>query len=750
MAQIIIDTTNSTIKLTETYNIQSATSSIDHTPYFNSIDDEFDMSFIDLRGVKTFTSYEVDVIGDLDTRYLKAYYKTSRDQIHWTNWLELKPLIDNFPIVDPLDPLYMDIRWVRTGTNNISSLRLLSFTLNGIIDPVNVFNDTNVIIPPGGEVIIKPPFIYKVFRLDDTETISTDNDSLSIIKYRFSQDNSRSWTSWEPLTKENISTVRISPIRFFQIEYSIYNSGSQSVHLYDLNLVGDFQNLTLDSRKTNLLGLRECCQSGLVASSDNVSNPGVIDSATGQFIPNTSGMLGSSNGDNCSTGILGPLTDLQKSTLYNPYQQNTAVDLLNKLSNDAVQIFGFNVKYFVTDPDSNGVDYSLHEYQLYNVVCFNEFKISVDQNQFPDNQIAFNQFDLNLFDSFEVHITKEEFKSHFGIERRPSKEDILYFCDLNRLYIVDHAQPFRSFNNSSVYYKVILKKYNQSANVRAEEGIIKNTLETLTKNSTIEELMGFENDMDKKAIANKPQQDTLTNDSIRLKFNAPIESELIQNASLIVAKHFYDASSLIISTQSFLSSVVEYANVPNRMLVSDNIGFFIWFRIPNYVETESYNLYDHYDSTNQMGWKVNINNDKVDVVMNSYTYSMVLTDSLLEDTWYCYTVNINQRLRNIDQWIYKRNVDDEDNAKYLGSSKLLEVYKKSEDLVPVEWELENTTSKILVSDIHLTNITMFKEVIPVKEHNKILNMSVLRDDTQHLIFVDNVNKKLILPRFSIN
>ena len=56
MAQIIIDTTNSTIKLTETYNIQSATSSIDHTPYFNSIDDEFDMSFIDLRGVKTFTS----------------------------------------------------------------------------------------------------------------------------------------------------------------------------------------------------------------------------------------------------------------------------------------------------------------------------------------------------------------------------------------------------------------------------------------------------------------------------------------------------------------------------------------------------------------------------------------------------------------------------------------------------------------------------------------------------------------------
>ena len=80
----------------------------------------------------------------------------------------------------------------------------------------------------------------------------------------------------------------------------------------------------------------------------------------------------------------------------------------------------------------------------------------------PSCQIVMNQFDLTLFDSFEVHITKEAFKQAFGVQRRPSKEDLLYFCDINRMFIVDHAQQFRNFNNAAVYYKVVLKKYNKA------------------------------------------------------------------------------------------------------------------------------------------------------------------------------------------------------------------------------------------------------------------------------------------------
>ena len=69
-----------------------------------------------------------------------------------------------------------------------------------------------------------------------------------------------------------------------------------------------------------------------------------------------------------------------KANLFNPYQQNTAMTLLNKLSADAEQVFGHKVIYFVTDPDKRGQDHTMHEYQLYNVVCEGNIKVAVDGN----------------------------------------------------------------------------------------------------------------------------------------------------------------------------------------------------------------------------------------------------------------------------------------------------------------------------------------------------------------------------------
>ncbi len=311
------------------------------------------------------------------------------------------------------------------------------------------------------------------------------------------------------MTKENISTVRINPIRFFQVEYLIINNSNSPVKIQDINLIGDFQNVSQDYAKTNLYGIRDCCQSYLLGSSN-----GVLD-ANGNLIANTTGVL---DAQSCTTGnILKPMTDDDKSKLYNPYQQTAAMNLLNRLSNDSIEVFGWRVKYFVTDPDGKGIDYSLHEFQLYNIVCEEEIKVAVENNQFPDNQIVMNQFDLTLFDSFEIHITKESFKAAFGVQRRPSKEDLLYFCDINRMFIVDHAQQFRNFNNAAIYYKVVLKKYNKSANVIAGNTEINDKIKELTKNTTIDELFGVENRQDKQAIANKPQLQTLTRDPIRLE-----------------------------------------------------------------------------------------------------------------------------------------------------------------------------------------------------------------------------------------
>lgn len=732
------------INISKNYNINATQSDIDATPYFLNINDEYIISYIELEKVEKFTSFNYTASGILETRYLETFYRISRNGNTWTDWYELEEDIQNFPPFDPLDPMWIDIKFVRNGNKSDGEIRLLSFELIG--DLLKESEYGTVTILPSSNKVIEPPFIYKIFRIDDIEIITLNDISDFNIKYRFSQDNSRTWTDWEPLTKENISTKRINPIRFFQIQYLVENNSSNIVKIQDINLIGDFQNVSFDYQKTNLYGIRDCCQSNLL---------GVAIDENGNIIQNTTGVLDSQS---CTTdNIFKSLTADEKSKLYNPYQQTQAINLLNKLSNDSMEVFGWRVKYFATDPDGKGIDYSLHEFQLYNIVCEAEIKVAVDNNQFPDNQIVMNQFDLSLFESFQIHITKEGFKQAFGIQRRPSKEDLLYFCDINRMFIVDHAQQFRNFNNAAVYYKVILKKYNKSANVLPGDKSIEDRIKELTKNSTIDELFGIENNKDKASIANKPQTQTLTRDPIRLEFRADIVKELIENSTTIISKQHYDFSNLLVNVfQSATQSVpaVTYKSIDTVLKVSDNIGYYIWFNINNYIEDENYNLFNNYDDINQLGWKINLSNDNIKVDLNSDTYTFSFTgledvSAIYENVWYCYVMNIDQRNRKINQWLYKRSVDidSEDEAKFLASTVLEKVYYDEQIMIPVNFELEGIDGKILASDMKVTNIRLFSEIIPEEQHNKILNQYVISEDSKYLIFADNANTKIILPFF---
>jgi hypothetical protein len=613
---------------------------------------------------------------------------------------------------------------------------------------------STVNLTPGENTIWSAPFIYKVFDITDVEVIAPTSLTGVDIKYRFSQDNSRTWSNWEPFTKENISTTRINPIRFFQIEYSITNNTSSTVGIQDINLIGDFQNVSKDYFKTNLYGIRECCQSNLTGYTD----------ASGNFVPanNTNGSgngVGggiSNSGGACDTtgagSTLPQMNDQDKANLFNPYKQNTAMDLLNKLSADAEQVFGHKVIYFVTDPDKRGQDHTMHEYQLYNVVCEGNIKVSVDGNNFPDSQIVMNQFDLSLFESMNVHITKKQFKEIFGPQRRPSKEDFLYFCDVNRMFQVDHAQQFRNFNNSAIYYKLVLKKYTQKANVKAGTQEIQNKLQQLTKNSTINELFGIENAQDKASIANKDQFAPLTKETIRLEYKATIDKELIENSSTIISKAHYDLSSV-----DYGQVAVKYKNFDPLLRVSDNIGYQIWFKINNYITNEVYNFMDYYDATNSLGWKVDLSNDAIQVKLNSDTYTYDLMGypsdqnmAFEEDVWYCYVLNVDQRNRKLEHHVYKRNVDDENDAASLSSTILRKVYQGSQDITPITYQIErNVTCQILASDMSVTNIRLFMETIPANQHNKICNQYIIRDDSKYLVFADNATTRLYLPKFPL-
>jgi hypothetical protein len=756
--QIVSNLENGTLLISDKFDINASANAVDATPYFNTVGSEYIISFVNLQNISQLTNFKYDTLGLTDTRFLKNYYRISRDGNAWTDWLDLKRNIDNFPTVDPRDPLYLDIKWVRGGSSQVGAIRILEYSINGTLERT-MFESagdgiSTVNLAPGENTIWSAPFIYKVFGITDVEVIAPTSLTGVDIKYRFSQDNSRTWSNWEPFTKENISTTRINPIRFFQIEYSITNNTSSTVGIQDINIIGDFQNVSKDYFKTNLYGIRECCQSNLTGYTD----------ASGNFVPanNTNGSgngVGggiSNSGGACDTtgagSTLPQMNDQDKANLFNPYKQNTAMDLLNKLSADAEQVFGHKVIYFVTDPDKRGQDHTMHEYQLYNVVCEGNIKVSVDGNNFPDSQIVMNQFDLSLFESMNVHITKKQFKEIFGPQRRPSKEDFLYFCDVNRMFQVDHAQQFRNFNNSAIYYKLVLKKYTQKANVKAGTQEIQNKLQQLTKNSTINELFGIENAQDKASIANKEQFAPLTKETIRLEYKATIDKELIENSSTIISKAHYDLSSV-----DYGQVAVKYKNFDPLLRVSDNIGYQIWFKINNYITNEVYNFMDYYDATNSLGWKVDLSNDAIQVKLNSdtYTYDLMGYSSdqnmaFEEDVWYCYVLNINQRNRKLEHYVYKRNVDDESDAANLSNTILRKVYQYTQDITPITYQIEgNVTCQILASDMSVTNIRLFMEDIPAEQHNKICNQYIIRDDSKYLVFADNATTRLYLPKFPL-
>jgi hypothetical protein len=743
MYAVTQDTTKGTITISDSFSI-SATGDL-AAPQFNNIDDEYIVTFTDLEGVEKFSTFAYDYTGKTSDRYLTTQYRISRDFKKWTDWYELPSNIKEFPSVNTSDTMYFDLRFIRKGPSTIGTIKLLDYTLNGSCERNLVTEGTIQLSTTNEEVILKPPYIYKVFRIDDIEILYRGGELTDVdIKYRFSQDYGRTTTEWEYFTKENITSIRISPIRFFQIEYLINYKGNTNFKIFDINLIGDFQNVTLDYQKTNLYGVREDC---------NCLKLGIVNDTSNGFQLPTGGIQ-SELTPSPTMNVLPQLSSDQIGNLFKPYQLQQATELLDKLSNDANQMFGHEVVYFLTDPDRKGTDYTFHEYQLYNYVCDGLVKVSVENNQFPDNTGAINQFDLTLFDSFEIHIPKKIFKQIFGVDKRPSKEDFLWFCEINRMFTVEHSQAFRSFNNNAIYYKLMLKKYTQKANVIGVNQTITDKVKELTKNSTIDELFGLENLQDKKAVANKEQFKPLTKDRLRLEIGAKIVKELIENAEIVISKSNYDLSSVPFGSTSSTDAVV-YRNTKDYFKKSDNISYMCWFNVNNYTTNDTYYLFDYYDDANDLGFRVSINNDIVTTKFNGTDYSLTLgqegtSTGLSEETWYGYILNIDQRQRKISQYIYKRNIEDEEMGSRLSTTILRRVISNELDLVPVEFELENISAKLLGCDMKITNIRLFIDVIPVDQHSKMLNQSVVRDDSKYLIFADNANQKLVLPSFDIN
>jgi len=767
------------------------------------------------KSIKTITNFTDIVRGETSQHYFKKYFSYSNIRSSGVtyvgttgiSWSEPAPITGITGDYCPYNLLYLNLQYYRIDTTN--STDGISLTINSIvIEGTYDIEETDEIIEiPDEGYLLSPKDIYKVFKLTGYELYGVNTNNLTI-KYRFTQDNGRTYTPWEPLTNENISTIKLNPVRFAQVQYGItpINTGITS-KVYDIILLGDFQNINNYYLKTNRYGVREDCSSTNPSFSDTGSTSGMTTGTNAVCLNGKTSYKGDGtsynyNRDWFTKGLSCYLTgnvianlNAQNSSAtaeagnYDPYNTQKIGEFYNMLANSTNKILGWTVDYHLTDPDGKGIDKYLHEYQLFNIVDVQKIKVIVPENNFPDNQIQINEYFLDSMDSFTINIMKDEFHKAFGIEKRPSQKDIIFFCQANRFYRVEHAQVHRDVMYLGIYYTVVLKKYEKLANEQNLSAASKALIDPLTKNNTIDALFGFDNKQEENKVVNLQFKPT-THEVYRLDINPKlsiVKKDIFNSLyGTKIASTYYNLSSLPIG-----ETAVTYSLQDSTLEVSDNRAFNLWFNFnnkydPNKIIDEDvfksytvsnnsqFQLLDNFDSFISKGYKISYCNKQVLLTINNLVYYLDVS-GLTTNIWYGLTINLDNRQRKVSLDLFKRNynynitmftsnyqsvvVDATDltgityyksigykpvknteiNVK-LTDTNLLKLASAEYDSVPLSFNI-NKTITLHASDMKLTNIRIFSDVVPDESKSNVLLQRII-DDSNYLILADNASRQL--------
>lgn len=737
------------------------------------------LSIDPIMNIVNIKSYTDVIENETKIQYVKKYFKYKNDK-EWSESLPIN-MLSGLTLCST-KTLELELFYYRIDengfNNNSTDITIKNIQISGdyefsITDSVAVLTDDN------NQMIIEPKDIYKVFRLDNFEIISKGviGNNLNV-KFRFTQDNGYIWSNWENLTKENISTVKWNKLRFVKFQYLCEKNtdSSSAIKIYDIILSGDFQNVSANSLKTNKYGLKEECLTKFL----KLDNQNYLL----QMNYDTNGLSCYNNSNSIDNLMKNQSTD----TLYKPYKFEEITKLNNFLATNMNNMFGHTVEYHRTAIDTNGEDYIIHEFQLFNIIAMKELKVIVPDNKFPDNQVVVNTFNLDLFETFKIQILKDEFKNTFGIESRPSSKDIIYFCQINRMFYIKHSQIHRDVMNSGIYYDVILEKYETKPNIqnKVEESI--NRIKELTDNSTVENLFGDKQYNEEKKIANKKQTKPRSFDMIRLNINSRtklLEQSLVIN-NINIIESCYNFSNIKNTELG-----VEYIKADNNLKKSDNRTFINWFKIDNLysensainkkvldsydVSNDNFNLLDNYESG--YGYKIWYQEDNLWFMLNNKGYKLPV--ELMTNVWYCSVIELNQRQETIKMKLIRQDSNITVTLFNLKTYEKLELDIET-DLVDIQYEMQNNGFRavnntegpsngfkviheteqlldvdefiidrnvgILGSNINMTNIRIFNDVIADDKLYNVLLENIVTD-VEFLLVADNANKKIYTTNY---
>lgn len=728
-----------------------------------------------MNGIVNIKKFVDSTENETENIYFTKFFKYKNGD-NWSDIISIDKIESQ--TFDPCKDLILEFYYYRTLNDNSSdSLYVDDIIISGEY-ALSVY-DSEAELNNGDTVILAPKDTYKIFSLENFSVQAKPHNNYDI-KFRFTQDNGRTYTQWESLTQENLSTHKISPIRFAKVEYSITNN-AQSLLVYDIILEGDFQNVSANYLKTNRYGLKEDCITNMQNSVGEAGSSLINKNFHTQCLSNYQ----------TNTDIAKDIditNNESKSSFWNPYNYDKITSFSNLLGNQVSNIFGWTVDYHLTDPDGNGIDKYLHEYTLKNIVDVKKLKVIVPDNKFPVETIILNQFNLDLFDVFEIHIMKDEFKNKFGITKRPAQDDIIYICEANMLYYVKHSQAYKDIMNAATYYKVILEKYEHKTNIRNLVDESQELINSLTDNTTIEETISEDNRIEEKNIANKEQFYPTTFDKIRQKISEKVnilkDNVYVDNFHII--KNYYDLSYKYLNGKT----AINYEKADNSLNKSDNRSFIFWFKFndkydedlrPNTEMILGYNinkeskfyLLNNFDSVNNLGYNIYYSGNKLILNLNDQTYK--LEQELLTNVWYAGIININQRQETLDIKIYKRNceintilinVDSfikeeaiynsteynnliNNNFKPLSneenkiSSDFILINNIKTNINPIDFQ-HSENLKVLGSNIKYSNLRILNDI--VNNDKNILKEHILTEGSS-VILADNANEQLITQNY---
>lgn len=266
--------------------------------------------------------------------------------------------------------------------------------------------------------------------LEDIETVSPDALDLTYLKryFRYSTNNI-DWSLWygftptslDPAGLDNITDIELDPDThvYIQIKYE-YDDGT-------------FEEL-VSPLLINEIKIRAA-----------LNDPGLPSVITPPV---------TCSDEKC------PALIFEREAAFRPYQVDSAIGIYKELSFHTNKIFGHEVVYFRTVPESDSGDYIFKEWTLYKNVDRKCIKILVPDNNFPDNKPKFSEFGIDFEVPFEVHIDHRYFQSIFGTESEPRKRDFLYFPLINRMFEIQGSYLHRSFMMEPSYWKIQLYKFN--------------------------------------------------------------------------------------------------------------------------------------------------------------------------------------------------------------------------------------------------------------------------------------------------